>query len=106
MDDTFFILNGPNASDLIPISNAAQIRQSVGKGQWIDYEPAPSICCLRLGPCAMLLGSRLGRMPSGNLALFHPKWVVTLLNPATGEIRECERVTYGMMPNGQIEAVH
>jgi hypothetical protein len=88
--NSFFILNGPKAGDLIPLTNAPQIRQMSDNGRWIDYEPAPAMCCWRLGPCVMLLGTKIARMPSGNLVLAHHKWVRTLLNPSTGEIRECE----------------
>lgn len=89
-NNSFFILNGPNAGELIPLTNAPQIRQLVDSGRQIDYEPAPMECCMRLGPCVMLLGTKIARMPSGNLVLAHPRWVRTLLNPSTGEIRECE----------------
>lgn len=90
MSDTFFILNGPKAGDQIPYTNAPQIRQALPEGRWIDYEPAPALICLPLGPCVMLLGTRIGIMPSGNAVLSHPKWVRTLVHATRAEIREME----------------
>jgi hypothetical protein len=41
MADTFFILNGPDAGELHPYSNAAYIQKRAPSGRMINYEPAP-----------------------------------------------------------------
>lgn len=90
MNPTFFILNGPMAGGEVPLTNAPTIRQKLNDWRWIDYEPAPEDCSPALGPCVVVVGTRFFRMPSGNLLMTNPGWVRTLLNPATGEIREIE----------------
>lgn len=89
-DATFFILNGPKAGDQIPYSNAPQIRQEVGPGKWIDYEPAPVLIAPWCAPAVMLLGTKITFLPSGNACLAHPKWVRTLVHATKGDIREIE----------------
>ena len=90
MNNTYFILNGPNAGGELPYDNRPFIMQTLPRGRVLQYVPAPEHLCYRLGPCVLLAGSHISFMPSGNAVIAHPEWCRTLLNPSTGEIRECE----------------
>lgn len=90
MDLTYFILNGPRAGYLLPYSNAIVLQEKLANGRTLNYVPAPAEMCAALGPCVLLAGSKISRMASGNFVIAHPQWVRTLMNPRTGEIRECE----------------
>lgn len=90
MNNTYFILNGPNAGHELPYDNRPYIAQTLRNGRVIEYEPAPERLCWKLGPCLLMKHSQISFMPSGNAVIAHPEWVRTLYNPSTGEIRECE----------------
>jgi hypothetical protein len=98
MADTFFIINGPSAGQELPYSNAPFIQEQLPSGRVREYAPAPPELCLRLGPCLVLCGSKIRFLPSGNAVIAHPRWVRTVMNPRTGEIREMEddRIGAGM----------